>query len=298
MNAVLEKTNALKTVVHTSYTQERPLFGAAHMRLEEASFSGPGESALKECRNIEAVRCHFDGKYPLWHNQNTQIADSVFTENARAAIWYCENVAMKNTRVDAPKMFREVDGLSLENVQLPNALECLWNCRNARLRRVDVQKGDYLFINGKNLYAEDFTLQGNYSFQYTQNVRIRRAKIHSKDAFWNSENVTVEDSELTGEYLGWHSKNLRLVNCKISGTQPLCYAQGLVLENCIMTPDCDLCFEYASLQADIKGNVASVKNPRTGVITADGYGEIILDRHIKSPGDCRIIRREGGTDEI
>lgn len=298
MTAVLEKTNALQAILQTSYTEERPLFGKQHLHLEEVSFSGPGESALKECENIEAVRCRFDGKYPLWHNRNTQISDSVFTENARAAIWYCQNIAMKNTRVDAPKMFREIDGLLLENVQLPNALECLWNCRNARLRRVSAQKGDYLFINGQNLDVEDFTLQGNYSFQYTKNVHIRRAKIHSKDAFWNSENVTVEDSELTGEYLGWHSKNLRLVNCKISGTQPLCYAQGLVLENCIMTQDCDLCFEYASVHADIKGTVASIKNPRTGVVTADGYGQIILDRHIKAPGDCRIIRRGGGNDEI
>lgn len=28
----------------------------------------PGESALKECSDIEAVRCEFRGKYPFWHN--------------------------------------------------------------------------------------------------------------------------------------------------------------------------------------------------------------------------------------
>lgn len=294
MTAVLEKTNALTLITRQAYTEERPLFGTHDVRLEEVSFSGPGESALKECRNIEAVRCTFAGKYPLWHNRGALITNCIFPETGRAAIWYGQNITMKNTRVEAPKMFREVDGLLLEDVQLPNAVECLWNCRNARLRRVDVQKGDYLFINGRNLCAEDFTLQGNYSFQYTQNVEIRRAKIQSKDAFWNSENVTVYDSEITGEYLGWHSKNLRLVNCTISGTQPLCYAEGLVLENCIMTQACDLCFEYASLEADIKGGVASVKNPRAGSITADAYGNIILDEHIKSPGNCQIIRRNGG----
>ena len=257
MTAVLEKTNALTLITRQAYTEERPLFGAHEVRLEEVSFSGPGESALKECRNIEAVRCTFAGKYPLWHNRGALLTDCIFPETGRAAIWYSQNITMKNTRVD-------------------------------------VQKGDYLFLNGRNLCAEDFTLQGNYSFQYTQNVEIRRAKIQSKDAFWNSENVTVYDSEITGEYLGWHSKNLRLVNCTISGTQPLCYAAGLVLENCIMTQDCDLCFEYASLKADIKGGVASVKNPRAGSITADAYGNIILDEHIKSPGNCQTIRRSGG----
>lgn len=87
------------------------------------------------------MRCTFAGKYPLWHNRGALLTDCIFPETGRAAIWYSQNITMKNTRVDAPKMFREVDGLLLENVQLPNAAECLWNCRSARLRRVDVQKG-------------------------------------------------------------------------------------------------------------------------------------------------------------
>ena len=123
-------------------------------------------------------------------------------------------------------------------------------------------------------------------------MTIRDAEIHSKDAFWNSEDVTVYDSVLDGEYLGWHSKRLKLVNCRISGTQPLCYAQDLVMENCTMDDDCDLAFEYSTLRADIKGCVRSVKNPRSGSITAGGYGEIILDAQVKAPADCEI--RVGG----
>lgn len=137
----------------------------------------------------------------------------------------------------------------------------------------------------------EFRLNGNYSFQYCRNVVIRHAEIHSKDAFWNTENVIVYDSVLDGEYLGWHSKNLRLVNCRISGTQPLCYAENLVLENCTFAEDADLCFEYSSVQAGIKGVVPSVRNPRSGRIVADGYGEIILDAHCKAPGNCSIETR-------
>lgn len=137
---------------------------------------------------------------------------------------------MKDTLVEAPKMFREMDGIELENVQLPNALETLWYCRNVELNNVKINKGDYLFIHGEDIRIKNFVLNGNYSFQYCKNVEIRHAEIHSKDAFWNTENVTVYDSVLDGEYLGWHSQNLRLVNCKISGTQPLCYAHDLIME--------------------------------------------------------------------
>lgn len=185
-------------------------------------------------------------------------------------------------------MFRDMDGMALENVVLTDALECCWHCRNVELRNVQADNGDYLFMHGENISVEGFRLNGNYSFQYCRNVEIRHAEIRSKDAFWNTEDVTVYDSVLDGEYLGWHSKNLRLVNCRISGTQPLCYAENLVLENCTFGEDADLCFEYSSVQAEIKGRVHSVKNPRSGRIVADGYGEIILDGNCKAPADCSI----------
>ena len=61
-----------------------------------------------------------------------------------------------------------------------------------------------------------------------------------------------------------------------------------MLENCTFGEDADLCFEYSSVRAEIKGRVHSVKNPRSGRIVADGYGEIILDEHCKAPADCSI----------
>lgn len=190
-------------------------------------------------------------------------------------------------------MFREMDGIRLENVQLPFAQETLWHCRNVQLRNVQVDKGDYIFMHGENIRIEDYAQRGNYSFQYCRNVVIRNAVINSKDAFWNTEDVTVYDSEINGEYLGWHSKRLRLVNCKISGTQPLCYATDLVLENCTMADDCDLAFEYSTLQAAIDGPVRSVKNPRSGSVTAESYGEIILDGNIKAPATA--VSKRGTT---
>ena len=75
---------------------------------------------------------------------------------------------------------------------------------------------------------------------------------------------------------------------QISGTQPLCYAHDLMMENCTMADDCDLAFEYSSVQATINSPIRSVKNPRTGSITAGSYGEVILDENIKAPGNCQL----------
>jgi hypothetical protein len=38
----------------------------------------------------------------------------------------------------------------------------------------------------------------------------------------------------------------------------------------------DLSFEYSDVQADVKGHILSVKNPRSGTITADSVGEVIF----------------------
>lgn len=268
------------------------MFGSRNLCLENVTIQ-PGESALKECSNIKAVKCEFQGKYPFWHVAGFVVENCIFREGARAALWYSRDLKMTDTLVEAPKMFREMDGIYLENVQIPDAAETLWHCHNVELRNVQVEKADYLFMHGENIRIENYRQQGNYSFQYCKNVEIRNAEIHSKDAFWNTENVTVYDSLIDGEYLGWHSKNLRLVNCRISGTQPLCYATNLVMENCTMAEDCDLAFEYSSVEATIAGPVCSVKNPRSGSITAESYGGIIIDENVKAPNDCAIKLWDG-----
>ncbi len=280
----------METIINKEFGGERPLFAARDLRLEHVAIHA-GESALKCTRNIEAVDCRFEGKYPFWHTDGFRIEKCLFTEGARAALWYSRDCVMTDTLVEAPKMFREMKGVDLTRVRIPDAQETLWHCSDVRLRDVEVANADYLFMHCRNIDIENYRQQGNYSFQYCADVVIRNARIDSKDAFWNTENVTVYDSELKGEYLGWHSRNLRLVNCRISGTQPLCYAHGLILENCTFAHDCDLAFEDSELRADIRGAITSVKNPRTGSITADSIGEIILDEHVLDPADCKISVR-------
>ena len=233
------------------------------------------------------------GKYPFWHVDGFEISLCLFTPGARAALWYSRNLVMTDTLVEAPKMFREMENLSLTRVKIPDAQETLWHCRGVKLRDVEVGNADYLFMHSEDIDIDGYLQRGNYSFQYCRNVVIRNARIESKDAFWNTDNVTVYDSELSGEYLGWHSRNLRLVRCRISGTQPLCYCEGLVMEDCEMADDADLAFEDSSLEATVNSCITSVKNPRTGSIRAAGIGETIIDGNVLAPADCRIVTEAG-----
>lgn len=281
----------MKLIKDAEFGGERPLFGSHGLRLENVIIHA-GESALKECGDIEAVNCRFEGKYPFWHVDRFVVRGCVFTEGARAALWYSRGLEMYDTLVEAPKMFREMSGIKLRNVRIPYAQETLWHCEDVDIENVEVAHADYLFMHSRNIRIDNYRQQGNYSFQYCKNVEIHNARLDTKDAFWGTEDVTVYDSVIEGEYLGWHSKRLRLVRCHISGTQPLCYAEDLVLEDCTMGDDADLAFEYSTVRATVRGRIASVKNPRGGEIVADSIGEIILDENIKAPADCKIISKQ------
>ena len=278
----------METISNQYFEGERPLYCRRDgLRLEGVKI-GPGESSLKECANIEAVNCEFAGKYPFWECDGFTIRNCVFREGARAALWYTRGCRMYDTLVEAPKMFRRISDVFLENVRMPMAQETFWDCSDIRLRNVETRDANYIFMHSENIDIDGYTLYGNYSFQYVKNAVIRNANLQTKDAFWESENITVYDSVINGEFLAWYSKNLRLVRCRIGGTQPLCYCENLVLEDCTFEPDADLAFEYSSVQATVNGHIVSVKNPRSGSIKAGSIGEVILDENIKAPGNCEI----------
>lgn len=277
----------MKIIKDAEFSGERVLFAQHDLELINVHI-GVGESALKRCRNIVARNCTFDGKYPFWHTDGFVVENCRFNIGARSGPWYSKGCVMNSCIVEAPKLFREMDGVEVNDTNFPNGQEMFWYCRNIRLHNVRIDDCDYLFMNSHNIEIENYVQNGNYSFQYATNVVIRNAEIHSKDAFWNTENVTVYDSTLDGEYLGWHSRNLTLINCHILGTQPLCYAHNLKMVNCTMAPDADLAFEESELDAEIVSPVTSVKNPTTGRIVAKSIGEIIIDENIQSPADCVI----------
>lgn len=277
----------MEIIENKEFGGERPLFASHDLKLINVTFHA-GESALKECSDIIVDKCRFEGKYPFWHAVHFTVENCFFTEGARAALWYSKDLKMRDTIVEAPKMFRELYGINLKNVRIPNAQETLWHCEDILIDDVETDKADYIFMHCKNIRIKNYRQHGNYSFQYCENVEIEDSVINSKDAFWNTLNVTVRNCEINGEYLGWYSENLRLINCKISGTQPLCYCKNLIMENCEMAPDCDLAFEGSELKASVNSVITSVKNPTSGLIKAKGYGEIILDENIKAPADCRI----------
>lgn len=267
---------------------ERPLYRLHDAKLERVTIH-LGESSIKESGNIEAHDCTFEGKYVFWECRHFLAKDCRFEISARSSLWYSENGKLTHCLVDAPKMFRRMQGIELLGCHFTNAQETLWDCDRVKIQNCEILNADYLCMRTDNIYIDNLHLEGNYAFQYSKNVEIHNSLLNSKDALWDCESVTITDSEINGEYLAWYSRNLTLIRCHITGPQPLCYCKNLTLVDCTFGDDANLALEYSTVKATIKGDIHSIKNPTSGNITVAGHiGELIIDENQKAPADCTI----------
>ena len=272
---------------------ERSLFSSCGLKIYDCIFQN-GESPLKESKDIYLKGSNFKWKYPLWYSNDVLVEESKLDVTARSGIWYTHNITINNTLIEAPKTFRRSSFITLNNVNMPNALETMWNCKNIVLNDVSVA-GDYFAFGSENIDANNLVIDGNYSFDGGKNITIRNSKLISKDAFWNCENVTVYDSVIVGEYLGWNSKNVTFINCEIESLQGLCYMDNLKMVNCKLI-NTTLAFEYSTVDSTNNGSVDSIKIPSCGIIKVDSVKELILEEEYIDPSKIKVIVG-GGSNE-
>ena len=280
-----------KKIENQQFDAERALYFSRHCEIRNCIFAGPadGESALKESSDIVVDRCRFSLRYPLWHVKNFEMKDSGMDACTRAAVWYAEDGTITDSVLSGIKAIRECRNISLKNCRVDSD-EFAWKSIGISAEDTYIHS-NYSFLDCSDVRIRNVKLDGQYTCQYVNHLEIDDSDFNTKDAFWHSSNVTVRNSLIKGEYLGWFSDGLTLIDCKIDGTQPLCYCRNLVLRNCTME-NADLAFEYSDVNADITGNIISVKNPKSGIIRADSVGAIIHDNPVMECTGSVVIRKK------
>ena len=279
-----------KEISGQQFDAERALYNLTKANVMDCVFAGPadGESVLKEARDVVLENCSFSLRYPLWHVEGFKLLDSRMDEKTRAAIWYAKDGSIVDCDLHGIKAVRECSNIGISN-SVVTSEEFGWMSEGITVKDSELN-AMYIFLGSKNVKLENVKMSGKYSFQYMENLEISNSYLDTKDAFWHSKNVTVRDSVVKGEYLAWFSEGLTLVNCKIIGTQPLCYCKDLTLINCTME-DTDLAFEYSEVEATVSGHVDSIKNPKSGTITVDSVGEIIMTDDVVMECTGKVIVR-------
>lgn len=254
--------------------EERALYGSRCLLVKNVSFDGPadGESALKECSDIQVEGCFCNLRYPFWHVHGLKISDTEMTELCRAALWYSDGIELKNTKLHGIKALRECARVTMEDCDVRSP-EFGWSTSGIVMTNTRVES-EYFMMRATDLDFRNVKLKGKYSFQYIENALFDGCELDTKDSFWHGKNILVRNSVVKGEYLGWYSDGLTFENCTIIGTQPLCYCKNLKLIDCQLL-DADLCFEKSEVDARLTAPVISIKNPYAGRIVLPAVGEII-----------------------
>ena len=280
----------MNIIKNKKFEEERSLYALKDTTIDSCIFSSDsliGESPLKESDSIRVINSTFDLRYPLWHNRNSIIENTTFSNTSRAPFWYASNSKIINSQVFGVKFLRECKDIEILNSMFTSD-EFGWKCENLKMSDSSVESS-YPFFETHNLELNNVNLKGKYSFQYVSNLKITNSYLDTKDAFWHTENAVIENTTIKGEYLAWFAKNLTFINCKIIGTQPICYSENIVFKNCIME-DADLAFENSIVDIDINSDLISIKNPISGKIVCNKINEIIFDDN-KKPGKVEIVER-------
>ena len=266
----------MRIIKNSKFEEERALYGSKGLNLINCSFDGDldGESALKGSSDITAEECFFNLRYPFWHGDKLIIDKCEMTQLCRAALWYSNDIAVKDSKLHGIKALRECKNVDISDSSIKSA-EFGWFSKNVKIQNADAS-GEYFMFKGEGIYMNKVSFAGKYSFQYIKNAVFEDCVIDTKDAFWHACDVVVKNSVIKGEYLAWYSENVTFENCTICGTQPLCCCKGLKLINCEMY-DADLAFELSEVEATLTTPIISIKNPMKGRISLPAVNEIIND---------------------
>lgn len=175
----------MKLIKNAEFGGERPLFESHDLRLENVIIR-TGESAIKECSNIETVDCRFEGNYPFWHVHGFKIDRCYFDVGGRSALWYSDHLKMTDTIIDAPKMFREMDEIDIENVTMNDADEVFWRCNGIRIKNLKLHGGTYPFMFSNNIYVDGLESNSKYVVPVREKCRDSSCKDYNEGCLLGS----------------------------------------------------------------------------------------------------------------
>ena len=275
-------------IIARRFGEGRVLHNLAKADVLDCVFAaGDGGSALKQARDVKLENCSFSQSYPLWYVEKFHLHDSRMEEASRAPMWYCRQGLITDSDLRGPKALRECKDITLRDCTV-HSEEFGWKSRGITVRDSTLNTPG-LFLDSRDVTLDKVKLSGSGSFRYAENATIRNSILDTADAFWHSRNVTVENCLLRGSQLGWFSEGLTLRRCKIIGSRPLCHCKELTLEDCVLE-EADLAFEYSDVTASILGHVDSVRNIRSGNITADSVGDVITENAVMECSGTVTIR--------
>ena len=159
-------------IENKSFDEERAFYGERQLIIEHCQFDGPqdGESAFKECEDIQVYSTYLNLRYPFWHDHGLKIISSDMTEKCRAALWYSDHIEIKDTKMHGIKALRECDDILIKNCSIDSP-EFGWMSHNVYIQDTKAIS-EYFLMRASNINLKNTQFKGKYSFQYVKNGLI------------------------------------------------------------------------------------------------------------------------------
>ena len=141
----------MRTIQNQTFDEERALYGSDGIMVKDCSFDGPadGESAFKECRNVQVERSFFNLRYPFWHDHGLSIRNCEMTELCRAALWYSDHVTIENSKLYGIKALRECRNIAVRGCSIISP-EFGWSSQDVRMEGCAVES-EYFMMRSAGL---------------------------------------------------------------------------------------------------------------------------------------------------
>ena len=105
-----------------------------------------------------------------------KVENTTFETMSRSGIWYTKNISIKNSALQAPKLFRRTSHIILDNVHFANAEETMWTCNDIKITNSQIN-GDYFGKDSQNIYLDHVSVIGNYVFDGAENIEVHNSQI-------------------------------------------------------------------------------------------------------------------------
>lgn len=160
----------MRIIQNTTFDGERALYGSKGIVVKDRSFHGPadGESAFKECADVQVEHAFFNLRYPFRHNHGLKISGSEMTELCRAALWYSDHIEITDTKLRGIKALRACSKVSMRGCDIVSP-EFGWSVRDIEMEDCCAES-EYSMMRSANLHFRHVRMEGKYSFRYITSV--------------------------------------------------------------------------------------------------------------------------------
>ena len=151
-----------------------------------------GIKGLRECSDIEIVRCDIISPEFGWYVRNISMVDT--TAESEYFMMRSAGLSFRDVRMKGKYSFQYIEDSIFENCEF-DTKDAFWHAKNVTIRNSMV-KGEYLAWYSENVTFENCTIQGTQPLCYCKNLKLIDCKMLDTDLSFEKSDV---DATLIGD---------------------------------------------------------------------------------------------------